>query len=169
MATSLETVKRILGNYVKSDKEVFGERVENLDEYVLQGTSYAGVVLGKTYFSLVDCMGEVDLESIETPKMGNAEVRLAALCSYLDFALNFHHNLTVKATNFKSKSLSISGATEKAKEAMRIVWWIEGQIKQLLDLIDRVGIPDAEPPIQGGSSSFATVAEILFEDHHFVY
>lgn len=169
MSNSLIVVKRILYNYVKKETEVFGEFDESLDEYVLQGVSNAGVLLGKMYFSMADHFGVTELEKIETPKMGNSEIKLAALCSYLEYALNFHQNLTSRATNFSSKSFSVTGTTEKAKEAMRIVWWIEGQLEKHLDLISRVGIPDADPPIEGSALSSATVEEILFSDNHFVF
>ena len=171
MSKSLIAVRRMLFNYIREEREVFGDEHKKLNEYVLQGVSNAGPVLGRTYFSLADYLGEenVAIEDIETPKMGNSEIKLSALCSYLEFALNFHHTLTKKATNFKSRSFSISGTTERAKEAMRIVWWIEGQIDKILEHIDNVGIPDADPPIEGVAGLTGEVSQIRFENHHFVF
>lgn len=168
MSNSLLAIRQILFNYIHEDEKIFGE-IDSLDGYVLQGTSYAGVLIGRTYFSLADNLIGKKVEEIDTPKLGNLEIRLASVCAYREFALNFHHTLTKKATNFKSNKFSVAGMTERAKEAMRIVWWCDTQISSLIDSIQKHGIPDADPPMEAGGDFKGILREMGFENHHFVY
>ena len=70
--------------------------------------------------------GSVDIDLTEKEKL------LCGLYAYRAFAMQEHHKLTSKAVNFKTINFAVTGLTERAKEAMRIVWWCDTEINRLL-------------------------------------
>lgn len=68
---------------------------------------------------------------IEAP-ITDKELYLAGLYAYRNYAIKQHDELTGKALNFKTISFAVTGLTERAKEAMRIVWWCDTEINKVL-------------------------------------
>lgn len=60
------------------------------------------------------------------------QVYLAGLYAFRNFAFQDHHGLMQKAVNFKTINFAVTGLTERAKEAMRIVWWMDNEIARTL-------------------------------------
>lgn len=138
MANELIAIRTILDRLVADEEsEVLGTAFKNIkvtDSFVITGVAEAGTAIKKNFINLADAMSaDVNLEAIECKPMSNREIILASRYAYRQLALSVHHTFAKKAVNFTINNLSVKGLTERAKEIMRIVWWCDGQIKELVN------------------------------------
>ncbi|WP_336786949.1 hypothetical protein [Paenibacillus sp. MMO-177] len=82
------------------------------------------------------------------------QVYLCGLYAFRNFAFQDHHGLTQKAVNFKTINFAVTGLTERAKEAMRIVWWLDTEIAKTLATFGTIAIGSASE--MGGSTDDTT-------------
>lgn len=160
MSSSLLAIEKIIQHLVnRNDKDrKFFEGVPLSPLYITMGVSHAGIALGKQFITLAEAYDAKDLEEVDCADMTNREIILASRYAYREYALNTHEIYTSKAVNFKSNSFSISGMTERAKEAMRIVWWCDIEIKALLEQFKLLGEED-----ENGNATGAVVGGMVEE------
>lgn len=142
MANELIAIRTILDRLVADEEsEELGQAFKNVkvtNSFVVMGVAEAGTAIKKNFISLADSISpELDLGSIECSRMSNREIILASRYAYRQLALSVHHTFAKKAVNFSINNLSVKGLTERAKEIMRIVWWCDGQIKDIVNDILR--------------------------------
>lgn len=142
MANELIAIRTILDRLVADEEsEELGQAFKNVkvtNSFVVMGVAEAGTAIKKNFISLADSISpELDLGSIECSRMSNREIILASRYAYRQLALSVHHTFSKKAVNFSINNLSVKGLTERAKEIMRIVWWCDGQIKDIVNDILR--------------------------------
>lgn len=142
MANELIAIRTILDRLVADEEsEELGQAFKNVkvtNSFVVMGVAEAGTAIKKNFISLADSISpDLDLGSIECSRMSNREIILASRYAYRQLALSVHHTFTKKAVNFSINNLSVKGLTERAKEIMRIVWWCDGQIKDITNDILR--------------------------------
>lgn len=138
MANELIAIRTILDRLVADEEsEELGQAFKNVkvtNSFVVMGVAEAGTAIKKNFISLADSISpELDLGSIECSRMSNREIILASRYAYRQLALSVHHTFSKKAVNFSINNLSVKGLTERAKEIMRIVWWCDGQIKDIVN------------------------------------
>ena len=137
MSVPLQRVQDIL-DVLKSNNNVFTD--SNIPvNYCVVGTIQAGLALNKS-FDVIDVdTGNVDedgnpiLEKVIDSDISSQEIYLAGLYAYRNYALQEHDEMRRKAINFKTISFSVTGLTERAKETMRIVWWCDEEITNVLN------------------------------------
>lgn len=135
MARELLAVKYILDRLVADEesedlREAFkNEMVTN--SFVVFGVAEAGTKIRKNFLSITDAYDK-RLDGIDCKPMTNREIILASRCAYRTLALSVHHTFSKKAINFSTNSFSVRGMTERPKEIMRIVWWCDTQINDLV-------------------------------------
>lgn len=139
MATQLSELLDVV-NTLKSSEVIFQDTQVPF-MYARWGAVNASIPLGIDFTitlvkdgngSIID--GYIDADLTEKQKF------LCGLYAYRAFSLQEHHKLTAKAVNFKTINFAVTGLTERAKEAMRIVWWCDNEIaKILLDLASPMG------------------------------
>lgn len=137
MANELIAIRTILDRLVADEEsEELGQAFKNVkvtNSFVVMGVAEAGTAIKKNFISLADSISpELDLGSIECSRMSNREIILASRYAYRQLALSVHHTFSKKAVNFSINNLSVKGLTERAKEIMRIVWWCDTQIKDIV-------------------------------------
>ncbi|MBU5669654.1 hypothetical protein KQI68_07345 [Peptoniphilus sp. MSJ-1] len=137
MAKELIAIRTILDRLVADEEsEELKPAFKNLkttNSFVIMGVAQAGSNIRKNFINLSDSISpDLELESIECKKMSNRELILASRYAYRELVLSVHHSYAKKAVNFSINTLSVKGLTERAKEIMRIVWWCDTQIKEIL-------------------------------------
>lgn len=137
MANELIAIRTILDRLVADEEsEELGQAFKNVkvtNSFVVMGVAEAGTAIKKNFISLADSISpDLDLGSIECSRMSNREIILASRYAYRQLALSVHHTFSKKAVNFSINNLSVKGLTERAKEIMRIVWWCDTQIKDIV-------------------------------------
>ncbi len=138
MANELIAIRTILDRLVADEEsKELGQAFKNAkvtNSFVVMGVAEAGTAIKKNFISLADSINpDLDIENIECARMSNREIILASRYAYRQLALSVHHTFTKKAVNFSINNLSVKGLTERAKEIMRIVWWCDGQIKDIVN------------------------------------
>lgn len=138
MANELIAIRTILDRLVADEEsEELGQAFKNVkvtNSFVVMGVAEAGTAIKKNFISLADSISpDLDLGNIECSRMSNREIILASRYAYRQLALSVHHTFAKKAVNFSINNLSVKGLTERAKEIMRIVWWCDGQIKDIVN------------------------------------
>ena len=138
MANELIAIRTILDRLVADEEsKELGQAFKNAkvtNSFVVMGVAEAGTAIKKNFISLADSINpDLDIEDIECARMSNREIILASRYAYRQLALSVHHTFTKKAVNFSINNLSVKGLTERAKEIMRIVWWCDGQIKDIVN------------------------------------
>lgn len=125
-------------------------------KYASTGVTQMSIVLGKD-FSIEPIYDYGDVEEIDgesdsgvgdnmedflsiigysvSPDMTERETYLAGLYATRNFLFSEHEELTRKAVNFKTINFAVHGLTERAKEYMRMVWWIDNEIKHVVNQI----------------------------------
>jgi len=108
------------------------------------GVTQASISLGKDFPVTITITEDADGTETVTGEIGadlsDKEVLLCGLYAYRSYAMQEHHSLTQKAVNFKTINFAVSGLTERAKEAMRIVWWLDTEIAKVLQSVaDPIG------------------------------
>jgi hypothetical protein len=136
MSTPIEKIKKIMDT-LKSPSSIY-VNVSIPYDYCVLGVTQASIPLGKDFN--IDEVDNGDGTKTYTIKevMTTKEIYLAGLYSYRNYFLGIHQDMDEKAVNFKTINFAVTGLTERAKEAMRIVWWCDTQINNTLDLL---GIP----------------------------
>lgn len=137
MAKELIAIRTILDRLVADEEsEELRPAFRNVkvtDSFVIMGVAEAGTAIKKNFISLSDSISsETKLEEVECKPMSNREIILASRYAYRQLALSVHHTFTKKAVNFSINNLSVKGLTERAKEIMRIVWWCDTQISNIV-------------------------------------
>lgn len=137
MANELIAIRTILDRLVADEeseelKPAF-KNIKTTNSFVVVGVAEAGSIIKKNFLSLADAISpDINLENITCQRMTNREIILASRFAYRQLALSVHHTFTKKAVNFSINNLSVKGLTERAKEIMRIVWWCDTQIKDIV-------------------------------------
>ena len=137
MANELIAIRTILDRLVSDEeseelKPAF-KNIKTTNSFVVMGVAEAGSIIKKNFLNLADAISpDISLEDIVCQKMTNREIILASRFAYRQLALSVHHTFTKKAVNFTINNLSVKGLTERAKEIMRIVWWCDTQIKDIV-------------------------------------
>lgn len=137
MANELIAIRTILDRLVADEEsEELGTAFRNVkttNSFVVMGVAEAGTAIKKNFISLADSISpDLDLDGMTCGKMTNREIILASRYAYRQLALSVHHTFAKKAVNFTINNLSVKGLTERAKEIMRIVWWCDTQIKDIV-------------------------------------
>jgi len=137
MANELIAIRTILDRLVADEEaKELGQAFKNVkvtNSFVVMGVAEAGTAIKKNFISLADSISpDLDIENIECARMSNREIILASRYAYRQLALSVHHTFAKKAVNFSINNLSVKGLTERAKEIMRIVWWCDTQIKDII-------------------------------------
>lgn len=137
MGAPLDRVEEIL-DILKSQDKIFSDSTIPL-KFCRVGVIQASIALKKefplTKTSADDGTGVVtDVWEINAD-ITDKELYLAGLYAYKNYAVKQHDELTGKALNFKTISFAVTGLTERAKEAMRIVWWTDNEIKSTLNFL----------------------------------
>lgn len=137
MGAPLDKVFEVL-DMLKSQDTVFADSKipTSLCKY---GIIQASIVLGKEFPMTTTTSNDSQGNPVETviinADITDKELYLAGLYAYRNYATKTHDEATKRATNFKTISFAISGATERAKEFMRIVWWCDNEIKATINAL----------------------------------
>lgn len=137
MATPLSKIVDII-NTLKSDEAIFANEDIPINHASL-GVTQASIMIGENW--------DVTIDRTVTPPTGliNADLTtkqtyLCGLYAFRNYISQEHHKLMQKAVNFKTINFAVTGLTERAKEAMRIIWWTDGEIERVLTaLIEPMG------------------------------
>lgn len=171
MAREIDAVLFLLNKLIYRDEKTIDldnpdtkKELERIKVHAATGVAFAGLETGKAYLSLVD-VSHIPFEELETKEMSNREILLAVRFAYREFALNLHQKCAEKAVNFKTASFAISGMTERAKEIMRIVWWCDGEIKRILEWMQRHGTGDEPEEGTVLSGGVGASEEMALIDH----
>lgn len=105
---------------LKSDDYEYSS-VEEANMFVKTGILHTGLKLNREY--------QVDDENIIS-EISQNEFTMISLFAYRALAIKTHDTLMRKAINFKTIAFQVSGLTERAKETMRVVWWLDGEIEK---------------------------------------
>lgn len=134
MGTPLTRVSEVL-DMLKSQDNVFNDSKIPMT-FCKIGVIQTSIVLKKE-FPMSSTIQEGSIEEvwlIDAP-ITDKELYIAGLFAYKNYAVKQHDELTGKALNFKTISFAVSGLTERAKEAMRIVWWCDNEIARVLNFM----------------------------------
>lgn len=134
MATPITRVMKVV-KVLKSAENIFANAVIPIDQAEV-GVTQASIALSVD-FNIIYEIKNVDGQDVEVAKevtenLTPKEIYLCGLYAYRNYALAEHDKATAKAVNFKTINFAVSGLTEKAKEAMRIVWWCDNEIASTL-------------------------------------
>ncbi|MGE6227628.1 hypothetical protein [Paenibacillus chitinolyticus] len=133
----IETLKSVEVNYANADIPI---------KHAKLGVTQASIALDTDWGIL-----GTDISADLTTK----EIYLCGLFAFRNFAFQDHHGLTQKAVNFKTINFAVTGLTERAKEAMRIVWWLDNEIAKTLASLG--GIPMGSASEMGNSTKDTTI------------
>lgn len=116
------------------------------------GVTQASIALGTDYPVTITETTEPDGSKSYSGEIGvdlsSKEILLCGLYAFRNYAMQEHSSLTQKAVNFKTINFAVTGLTERAKEAMRIVWWCDNEIEKVLSSF---GEPMGTSSQMGGS------------------
>jgi hypothetical protein len=109
--------------------------------YAKFGVVEASIQLGRDFNITVTDQTVTDANGATTTvKVGvidvdltNKEVYLCGLYSFRNYAYQDHSRLMEKAVNFKTINFAVTGLSERAKEAMRIIQRMDDQIESTLN------------------------------------
>jgi hypothetical protein len=131
MATPLSEIIDVV-NTLKSSEVVFQD-TQIPFKYAKWGAVHASIPLGMDFSITLATDGNGNIvEGYIDVDLNEKQKFLCGLYAYRTFALQEHHKLTSKAVNFKTINFAVTGLTERAKEAMRIVWWCDNEIERIL-------------------------------------
>lgn len=138
MAQELIAIRNILDRLLANEEsDVLEPAFKNeaiANSFVIYGVMDAGTKLRKNFINIVDTIGlEDDIEAISCKPMTNREILLASRCALREAIHSVHYSYTKKGISFTINNLSIKGMGERNKEIMRIIWWCDTQIKEIVD------------------------------------
>lgn len=96
------------------------------------GVVQAGAALDRELSVTLERDGDTITGGYVCEDLNEKELYLCGLYAFRTYAMQEHSKYANKAVNFKTINFAVSGLTERAKECMRIVWWVDSAISGFL-------------------------------------